>query len=281
MTINEALNKGTLMLKGEDLDSPKMKARLLLQDVLKKPRQYLLVHDDETLRDEKKNEYLKNVEKVKNGTPIEYITNYKEFMKMGFFVNENVLIPRQDTEVLVEEAINLAKKINATNILDLCTGSGIIGISIAKYIEKVQITSTDVSPKAIQIAKKNANINNVENKITFIESNLFENIGDIKFDMIISNPPYIKKDIIKNLSKQVQNEPMIALNGGIDGLDFYRKIIKQAYKYLKFGGYLCLEIGYDQKEDVIKLMEKEGIFNNIYSKKDLYDKDRVVIAQIC
>ncbi len=280
MKIKDALNRGTMLLKGEDLDSPKMKARLLLQDALKKPRQYLLVHDDEALNEEIEAIFFSNIEKVKNGVPIEHITNYKEFMKLGFFVDDNVLIPRQDTEILVEEAIKIANRINAKNFLDLCTGSGAIGISMAKYIENSQVTATDISYKALQIAKKNATINGVENRITFIESDLFENIGATKFDLIISNPPYIKKDVIKKLSKQVQKEPIIALDGGYDGLDFYRRIIKKAYKYLKYGGYLCFEIGYDQKDEVIQLLEQEGIFSNIYSKKDLCDKDRIVVAKL-
>ena len=280
MTIKELLAKGTVMLKGEDLSSPKMKARLLLQDVLNKPRQYLLVHDTEQINDELSKKYLKNVERVKKGTPIEHITHLKEFMKMNFYVNENVLIPRQDTEILVEEAIKIAKRINAKKILDLCTGSGAIAVSIAKYIKDSEVTATDISKEALRVAKKNAINNEVQNQITFIESDLFEKIAKTKFDMIISNPPYIKKDIIKKLDQEVQKEPMIALDGGYDGLKFYKKIANKAYEYLKFGGYLCLEIGYDQKESVIEIIESEEKYNKIYSKKDLCDNDRIIVAKV-
>ncbi|MBR3255071.1 MAG: peptide chain release factor N(5)-glutamine methyltransferase [Clostridia bacterium] len=279
MTIKEALNKGTIMLKGENLDSPRVKARLLLQDTLNKPRQYLLVHETDDLNQNQVEKYFLNVEKVKNGVPIEHITHLKEFMKLNFFVNENVLIPRQDTEVLVEETIKIAKRINAKKILDLCTGSGAIAISLAKYLDDTEITATDISKEALRVAKKNAISNEVEKNITFIESDLFENITNTKFDMIISNPPYIKKNVIKKLSKDVQNEPQLALDGGYDGLDFYRRIANKAYNYLKFGGYLCFEIGYDQKQSVTQIIEQEQKYINTYSKKDLFDNDRIVVTK--
>lgn len=132
----------------------------------------------------------------------------------------------------------------------------------------------------MRVAKKNARINEVENQITFIESDLFSSLKNEKFDMIISNPPYIKKELIKTLSKEVQNEPIIALDGGYDGLDFYRKIIKEAYNFLKFRGVLCLEIGYDQKDNVIKLIQDEEKYTDTYSKKDLYDNDRIIVTRV-
>lgn len=201
-------------------------------------------------------------------------------MKLNFFVNENVLIPRQDTEVLVEEAIQIAKSINAKNILDLCTGSGAIAVSLAKYLKDVQITATDISKEALRVAKKNAVSNEVEQKITFIESDLFKKLTNTKFDIIISNPPYIKKDIIKSLSKDVQNEPHIALDGGYDGLKFYRLISNMAIEHLTLGGYLCLEIGYDQKESVLEILKEHPQYVKTYCKKDLFDNDRVVVTKI-
>ena len=224
--------------------------------------------------------YFKNIEKVKNGIPIEHITHQKEFMKLSFYVNENVLIPRQDTEVLVEEVISIAKRINAKKILDLCTGSGSIAVSLAKYIENSQITAVDISKEALMVAKKNAKNNNVENQITFVKSDLFNKLGKEKYDIIVSNPPYIKKDVIKKLSKDVQNEPIIALDGGKDGLVFYKKIVNEAIDYLKLGGYLCLEIGYDQKKDVMDLIKENLQYINTYSKKDLYDNDRIVVTKV-
>ena len=165
-------------------------------------------------------------------------------------------------------------------ILDLCTGSGAIAISLAKYIENSEITAVDISKKALNIAKKNAINNNVQNQMTFVESDLFEKIKKEKYDIIVSNPPYIRKNIIKNLDKEVQREPRIALDGGYDGLDFYRKIINKSDEYLKFKGYLCLEIGYDQKIDVIELIENEEKYINTYCKKDLYGNDRVIVTKL-
>ena len=280
MTIRQSLEKGTIMLKGENLDSPKIKARLLMQDILNKPRTYLLVHDNQIINEKILEKYFKNIEKVKNGIPIEHITHQKEFMKLSFYVNENVLIPRQDTEVLVEEVISIAKRINAKKILDLCTGSGSIAVSLAKYIENSQITAVDISKEALMVAKKNAKNNNVENQITFVKSDLFNKLGKEKYDIIVSNPPYIKKDVIKKLSKDVQNEPIIALDGGKDGLVFYKKIVNEAIDYLKLGGYLCLEIGYDQKKDVMDLIKENLQYINTYSKKDLYDNDRIVVTKV-
>ena len=201
-------------------------------------------------------------------------------MKLNFFVDKNVLIPRQDTEILVEEVIKIAQKNNSKKILDLCTGSGAIAVSLAKYLPQSEITAIDISNEAIQIAKKNAITNNVENQITFINSDMFTNLNEEKFDIIVSNPPYIKTDVINNLDNQVKNEPYIALDGGKDGLDFYKKIINESYAYLKCNGYLCLEIGFDQKIDVIELIENTTQFKETYSKKDLYDNDRIIITQI-
>ena len=201
-------------------------------------------------------------------------------MKLSFYVDENVLIPRPDTEILVEEAISICKKNNYTKILDLCTGSGAIAVSLAKYLENVDITAVDISNNALKIAKRNARSNNVEEKITFIESDLFDNLSNNKYDIIVSNPPYIKKEEINYLDKEVKREPRLALDGGMDGLDFYRKIAQNAFKYLNNKGTLCLEIGFNQKEKVINLLKKEGKYTNIYCKKDLGQNDRCLICLI-
>lgn len=280
MTIKETIKKGMIELKTNGIEEPNLKSRLLMQYILNKPRQYLLVHDNETLTLRQEVNYFKGIKKLIEGIPIQHITHMQEFMRMNFFVNEDVLIPRPDTESLVEEVISIAKRINAKKIMDLCTGSGAIAVSLAKYIENSEITALDISKKALNIAKKNAINNNVQNQITFVESDLFEKIKKEKYDIIVSNPPYIRKDIIKTLDKEVQREPRIALDGGYDGLDFYRKIINKSDEYLKFKGYLCLEIGYDQKIDVIELIENEEKYIDTYCKKDLYENDRVIITRL-
>ena len=271
MTIQEAIEEATTKLNRAGIQSPKLKARLIMQFILDKTRQYIIVNDLLKLEEKQEEQYFNEIDKIEKGYPIEHITHQKEFMKLSFFVDENVLIPRQDTEILVEEVIE---------ILDLCTGSGAIGVSLAKYLPNCEITAVDISKKALQIAKKNAIINEVEKQITFISSDLFSNLESQKFDIIVSNPPYIKRNDIENLEEQVKKEPLIALDGGEDGLDFYKKIIKEAHKYLVSEGYLCLEIGYNQKDEVIKLIEKEETFKNIYSKKDLYGIDRIIIAEM-
>ena len=280
MTIREAMNQATIKFKISNIESPKLKARLLMQFILGQNRQYILVYDEKKMTKEQQEKYFKNVEKIEKGIPLQHITHQQEFMKMNFYVNQEVLIPRPDTEILVEEVINIAKKIKAKKILDLCTGSGAIAISLAKYIQDSQITAVDISREALKIAKKNAKENGVAKQIVFLASDLFKQVPKEKYDMIVSNPPYIKKEVIKTLQKEVQNEPLMALDGGWDGLDFYRKIIHQADEFLKYGGYLCLEIGYDQKIDVIDFIEQEEKYVDTYGKKDLYGNDRIIITKV-
>lgn len=280
MQIKEVMRKGMIKLKTNNIEEPNLKSRLLMQYILNKPREYLLVHDDKQLTLRQEVNYFKAIKKLLDGEPLQHITHRQEFMRLMFYVDENVLIPRPDTEILVEEVIKIAKKINAKKILDLCTGSGAIAVSLAKYIEGSQITATDISRKALSIAKLNAVNNDVEDKITFVSSDLFQNIPEEKYDIIVSNPPYIKRNVIQKLDKEVRREPIIALDGGDDGLKFYKKIIDNAYEYLKYKGYLCFEIGYDQKDEVTKLIENEGKYIDTYSKKDLYDNDRIVITKL-
>ena len=280
MTISEAIKKGMIELKNENIEEPKLKSRLLMQSILNQTRQYVIVNDMEELEKNKEEQYFSAIKILKKGIPIEHITHQKEFMKLNFFVDKNVLIPRQDTEILVEEVIKIAQKTNAKKILDLCTGSGAIAVSLAKYLPQSEITAIDISNDALKIAKKNAVSNNVENQITFISSDMFTNLNEEKFDIIVSNPPYIKTNVIDNLDIQVKNEPHIALDGGKDGLYFYKKITNESYQYLKYKGFLCLEIGFDQKIDVIELIENTNNFDGTYSKKDLYDNDRIIITQM-
>lgn len=278
MNIRELLNRGYYVLKNNKIETPKQKARLIMQYVLNKPKEYILIYDKNQVSKEEEERYMNNINKLCKGTPVQYITNFQEFMNMRFYVNKNVLIPRQDTEVLVEEVISLAKKSTDIKILDLCTGSGIIGISLSKNLKNAEVYASDISEGALKVAKINNEKNNA--KVNYIHSDLFENIPKIKFDYIVSNPPYIKTDVIETLRDEVRKEPILALDGGYDGLKFYTKIAKEAINYLKYGGYLCLEIGYDQKDDVIDILEKTGNYTKIYCKKDLCDNDRIIIAKV-
>ena len=280
MTIGETLKKGRIKLKTNNVSEPNLKARLLLQFVLNKTRQELLVYDNQIVNLRQEVNYFKGINKLINGVPIQHITNSQEFMKMNFYVNDKVLIPRPDTEILVEEVIKLSKENKIKNVLDLCTGSGAIAVSLAKYIPNIKVTALDISKDALNVAKINAKRNNVEDKIIFVESDLFKNLKKEKYDIIVSNPPYIKKEVIKKLDEEVKKEPHIALDGGEDGLDFYRRIVNEAEEYLKFNGFLCLEIGYDQKDEVIELINREEEYINTYSKKDLFGNDRIIVTKM-
>lgn len=278
MTIKENLEIASNKLKVNNIDVPILKSRILLSFILNKPKEYLVVNQDEELTSEEEKIFENLICRLISGEPIQYITGKQEFMGMEFSVNRNVLIPRPDTEILVEEVIEIIKKTNSTRILDLCTGSGAIAISVAKNIQEIEILATDISKEAIKVARDNSIKNNTNNKVIFLESDIFSRINE-KFNIIVSNPPYIEKEEIKKLDIEVQQEPILALDGGIDGLDFYRKVITESPNYLEPEGYLCLEIGYNQKENVVSLLEKSKQYKNIYSKKDLAGNDRVVACQ--
>lgn len=278
MNINEILKKGIEVLRDNNIEDCTLKARMILSYIINQPKEYIMIHSDEEINEIDEKEFWNKIERLKNNEPIQYILNHQEFMGFNFFVDSNVLIPQPDTEILVEETLLISKKINnKLNILDLCTGSGAIAVALSNLLKDVKVYASDISKEALEIAKRNAEKNNAT--INFIESDLFEKFANIeKFDIITSNPPYIKTDVINELAEEVKHEPIIALDGGQDGLYFYKKIIKQAKKYLKANGYLVLEIGYDQKNEVIQLLENEN-YKNIYSKKDLGGNDRIIVGQ--
>ena len=270
---NQTIIIGKQILSKNEIDE--REARLLLAYVMGINHQELIKYTE--IEDEIYAKFLVVLEKRCQGIPYAYIVGHKEFMKLDFIVNSNVLIPREDTEILVQKIIDISKTINKEKIkiLDLCTGSGCIAISLAKYIENAQVTGADISSEALNIAKENAKINDV--KVTFVKSDIFGSI-DGKFDIIVSNPPYIKTKVINDLQKEVkENEPFIALDGGEDGRSFYKNIIDNAKKYLVDDGVIAFEIGYDQRVEVEKLLA-EGMYKNIESFKDYSGNDRVVIA---
>ncbi len=281
MNIREAIKTGMNMLKEKNIEDATLKSKMIMENVLGQNRQYIIVNDLNQLDYEQEKEYFFEIEKLLENNPIEYITNKKEFMNLELYVNQDVLIPRQDTEILVEEVINILQNIKAENIqiLDMCTGSGAIAIALAKNVEKCIVDAVDISSGALEVVKKNIVKNKVEGRVNIINSDLFSKVPNKKYNLIVSNPPYIERNVIENLDKQVQKEPIIALDGGEDGLDFYKKIINKASSYLESNGYLCFEIGYNQKNEVQNLLSNSGKYQNIYCKKDLCGNDRVIIAK--
>lgn len=273
MTIKEAIKYGSDLLKENKIEDYSIKVKILISFITGIKKDILINYEDVEILDNKLEIYIYNLNKIIEGVPIQYITKKQEFMGLDFFVDENVLIPQPDTEILVEEVLKISKLFNKKiNILDLCTGSGAIAVSLSKYIKDVNIIATDISENAIEIAEKNAIKNNAENKIKFVVSDMFKNIEN-KFDIIVSNPPYIETKEIEKLSKEVKNEPIIALDGGNDGIKYYKIIADNYNKFLNIGGYLLLEIGYNQGESVSKL------FKNSEIKKDLSGNNRVILVK--
>ncbi|MFH1397713.1 MAG: peptide chain release factor N(5)-glutamine methyltransferase [Candidatus Omnitrophota bacterium] len=234
----------------------------------------------------------KALKKRIGGEPLEYILGKTEFMGLGFKVNINVLIPRPETEILVEAVMKMLTKTprhQDTWILDIGTGSGCIAISLAKFLPRVKITATDISPEALEVARENALLNNVADRIKFIKSDLFKGqgislpdrqAGDKWYDVIVSNPPYVAIEEIDNLQPEVKCQPRIALEAGVDGLDFFRRIIAQSREYLKPGGLLAMEMGFNQNEKIENIFQESGNFNIIEIVKDYSNIDRVIIAQL-
>ena len=258
MIIDEVLFMGIRELNNSNVEESNLKAKLLISDVLGVTKEYILIHGNEEFPFGKLNEYLEKIERLASGEPLQYILNSQEFFGIDFYVDENVLIPQPDTETLVIETIKIIRKENRSlKILDLCTGSGAIGICLARE-NNVKVTASDISKKALEVAKKNCTMNNA--RINLVESDLFENIKD-KFDIIVSNPPYIETSVIKTLSPEVRHEPRIALDGGEDGLDFYRRIAEE-YN-------LLVSAGSDYHGEIVKpgIEVGTGKNNNIKIKK--------------
>jgi len=236
MRVQELINYGIKELRKNEIEDEIIKSKILLSYILGIDKNKLIIYGQKYVENEIKERYIQGINKIVNGMPLQYITNKQEFMGLDFYVNENVLIPQPDTEILVEETIKIAK--DKMKILDLCTGSGAIAISIGKYLQNIskkeistKVHATDISERALNIAKKNAKLNNV--KVEFFLSDMFNALEKKYYDIIVSNPPYIEKNTIESLPKDVQNQPKLALDGGKDGLEFYRIIAKKGKEYLK------------------------------------------------
>lgn len=276
MVIKEALIMGTSLLS-EVSETPSLDSKILLEKACNCDRLFLLRNRDEEISTESLELYKTYLERRKAEEPIAYITNEKEFMGLPFYVDENVLIPRPDTEILVEYAIDNCHG----SVLDIGTGSGAIAVSVAKYGKDVSVSACDISEKALVIAEKNAVANNAFVNFFHVDI-LNENLKE-KYDTIISNPPYIRSDVIPTLGINVKDfEPLAALDGGDDGLIFYRTITKKAFTSLNPGGILIYEIGFDQAKDVSDILSP--LFTDIRVLKDFSGNDRVVTGikkEIC
>lgn len=273
-TYGELLKSGEKELLASGISDAGIDAWYLLEYLTGMTRAGFFLDRDREVSDEIKDRYGSLIQRRKEHIPLQHITGTQEFMGFDFFVNENVLVPRQDTECLVENVLPYA---DGKKILDMCTGSGCIIISLKKLVETADCTGADISKKALEVAKKNAVSNKAE--ISFVESDMFQNINE-KYDIIVSNPPYIRPEVIKTLEPEVrEHDPMLALDGGEDGLMFYRVLAREGKKHLVSSGMMFMEIGYDQGRAVKDIFEYEG-FKDVVVKKDLCENDRVVIANL-
>lgn len=271
MNYRKIYETGKDRLEKAGIQEAALDARLLLEEVCRTDRNTLLVHGDRAVTEEEETQFRIFIERRSTHEPLQQITGWQEFMGLRFSVTEDVLVPRQDTETLVEEVMRYLR--DGMEILDVCTGSGCILLSLLRYSNGCRGVGCDISEKALAVAGQNAKELGISAQ--FIQSDLFESIEG-RFEYIVSNPPYIRKDMIPTLMEEVRDhEPLIALDGGEDGLDFYRKITREATEHLYSGGMLFFEIGYDQGEAVKLLMEEEG-YEEVTVSQDLAGLDRVV-----
>jgi len=274
VTVREATDIAKTGLLDAGIEDAESDSRILLEYITGVTVSDLLTHPEKEMSEEDVSRFKAAVDKRITHIPVQHITGRQEFMGLEFAVDENVLIPRFDTEVLVEEAMRIG--LSHMNILDMCTGSGCILLSLLHYSHDCTGTGVDISPEALRVAKANADRLGIE--ADFIQSDLFKGLDSnkLKYDLIISNPPYIPSGVIPTLMEEVRDhEPHLALDGSADGLSFYRRIISEAPAFLHKGGSLMFEIGFDQAADVSALMEENG-FAEVTVVKDLSGNDRVV-----
>ena len=270
----EILEFGSEKLKKSEIAEAELDAWYLLEDVSGLSRADYFLHSNDKIGKDKAEEFLKLIERRSGRIPLSYVLGTRDFMGFTFKVNENVLIPEQETELLVEETIRYCK---GMKVLDLCTGSGCIGISMSLLGEPLSVTMADISGKALEVAMENA-ARLGANNVNFVEGNLFENINE-KYDILVSNPPYIETGIIENLQPEVRNYiPRLALDGDEDGLKFYKNISKMAPNYLNKNARIFYEIGYNQSKAVSDILLENG-FTDIRAAKDYAGLDRIVMAK--
>ena len=295
LLVKEMLTMGEKQLMDSDIADATRDCKILYCYMMDIPFSKIILEYQEVLQDRLCDKYFELIDRRSKGEPVQYIMGCQEFMGLEFIVNENVLIPRQDTETLVEDALEIINtgslrgedmdvKRKEWDILDLCTGSGAIGVSLARIANKVNVICSDISEGAIKVAKENAQKHGLAKSMKFEQGDLFKpfnkHFHKQKFDMIISNPPYIKSSVIPTLQKEVcEHEPLSALDGGESGLDFYERIVSGVGSHLKKDGVLLMEIGNDQGEAVSGLLSRNGEFTSIRVLRDLAQRDRIVFAK--
>ncbi len=277
-TIRELLELGRKKLEQSGNDYAWHEGRVLLEEALGQPHLYLLMHGEDKVGTEQEQAYLSMIEKRCSRYPLQYMLGYAHFMDYTFYVDENVLIPRSDTEILTELAKErIEKRGGPLRLLDLCCGSGCIGISLKLYCDNISLTLSDLSEKALRVAGRNLDKYGVDANL--LRADLFDGLKE-RVDMIVCNPPYIRTEEIATLMPEVrEHEPVLALDGGRDGLDLYRRIIREAGNHLSGDGEIFFEIGYDQGRDVKALMEA-GQFRDVEIRKDYSGLDRVVYGHL-
>ncbi len=281
VTIEKLLKDGIEIIEKKEFNNPFLDVQLILSYLLEKDKIYLHIHRKDEVDDCVADEFYHMVKKRNLGYPLQYMINSQEFMGLEFYVQEGVLVPRPDTEILVEKIIKIVNNSSMKNqqikILDIGTGSGAIAVSLAYYLKNAQVTAVDISDIALKTTKININKHSLKN-IKTVKANIFdENFSLEKFNIVVSNPPYIESNVIKDLPREVSTyEPKLALDGGADGLDFYRRILEVFERIHEAKALLCVEIGHNQKEAVEEMFLKSKLFNRVETDKDLGENDRVV-----
>ena len=277
MNIQSAITEGANILKDKYINTAQLDAEILMEKVIGKDKKYIILNSEEKLNFERLRFFKTLIKKRSNRKPIAYLINKKFFWKYEFLITEDILIPRPDTELLIELALKITRNKNRINILDIGIGSGCILLSILKEKKNFSGTGIDISKNCINISKINANKLKVTDRTKFYKSDVDKfDLG--KYDLIVSNPPYIKKNELKYLETEVSKfEPKLALDGGLDGLSEIRKVIKKSSELIKKNGKFILEIGFDQKNRVINLLTKKGFYINSISK-DLASNDRCIVS---
>ena len=277
MILEKVILEGSLILKKNGIKTSRLDSEILMSEAINKDRVFMILNSNQKLTKKSFNCFFDLIKKRSIGTPVSYLTGKKNFWNSEFQINKNVLIPRPDTELIIQEALKLTKNKNKLRVLDIGTGSGCLILTILKEKKNFSGIGIDISEKCLNLAKINRDNFALGNRVKFLKSDI-DNFNYGKYDLIISNPPYIKKIDLKYLERDVINfEPLIALNGGIDGLSEIKKVIYRSFKLLKSNGKLILEIGFNQKNDVKKLLKKKGFYINEVVK-DLAKNNRCIIS---